>query len=157
MTRRSLSSGLAALAACGLTLLAAPAVAKKQPSTEEGGTRIFVRVLDAEARPIPTAVIRHPEESDRHRVNSVDGTWDEEILYLPDGSELLFTPGMLLYLEVSAPGYQSQIIQYQIRRRGNQFDVVLTAIEEEDTVIDAPTLQFGTDAPREESGGAPAH
>jgi len=134
--------------------IAPPAMAKKSKADE--GTPVTVRVVDATDRPIPTAVIRHPEESDRHRVNSVDGTWGEQRLYLPDGSEMIFEPGLILQLEVSAPNFQPQVVQYQVRRRNNYFDVVLQEIEEIDTDLAAPAIGFGRDTPREDLGSAPA-
>lgn len=135
--------------------LAIPNADAKKGKDEEG-TRVYVRVIDEDERPIPTAVIRHPEESDRHRVNSVDGTWDETVLYMPDGSEMIFEPGMMLTLEVSAPNYQPQVVQYQIRRRNNSFDVMLAPIEEVDSEMAAPSIGFGRDTPREDLGTAPS-
>ena len=143
-----------------LTLLAAvllaflPEQAFARRGAESIGTRIHVQVVDEASEPIRTAVIRHPDEADRHRVNSVDGTWDEEVLYLPDGSELIFTPGMLLVLEVSAPGYETQVIQYQIRRRKNHFRVTLRELEYDDGEIEEPMMSFGRDAPKEDSGAS---
>lgn len=144
------------LVAAVLTLLPGQAEAKR--GADSVGTRVYVQVTDQAGEPIRTAVIRHPEEADRHRVNSVDGTWDEEVLYLPDGSELIFTPGMILVLEVSAPGYETQVIQYQVRRRKNNFKVALVEIEYDEGEIEEPMMSFGRDAPREDSaGGGPAN
>jgi len=130
-------------------------------TTPEGngvGTRIQVRVLDEEGAPIPTAVIRHPEEEERHRVNSVTGTWEEEVLYMPDGSELIFTPGLLLYLEISAPNYESQVVQYQVRRRRNALTVTLQGLAMQDVTIDEPMMSFGRDTPIDATeGGGPAN
>ena len=67
------------LVAAVLTLLPGQAEAKR--GADSVGTRVYVQVTDPAGEPIRTAVIRHPEEADRHRVNSVDGTWDEEVLY----------------------------------------------------------------------------
>jgi hypothetical protein len=122
------------------------------------GTRIQVRVLDEAGEPIPTAVVRHPEEEERHRVNSVTGAWEEEVLYLPDGSELIFTPGLLLYLEISAPNYESQVLQYQVRRRRNSLTVTLKSLEMQDVTIDEPMMSFGRDTPIDAiEGGGPAN
>ena len=38
-------------------------------------------------------------------------------LYLPDGSELIFQPNTSIQLEVSAPGYLTKVIQYDIKKR----------------------------------------
>ena len=129
------------------------ALAKKS----QVGTRVYVQVLDDVGSPIPTAVIRHPDEADRHRVNSVDGTWDEEVLYLPDGSELTFKPGMILVLEVSAPGYETKVIQYQVRRKRNNVKVDLAKLQLDDEVLEEPMMSFGRDTPRYTVGGGPAN
>jgi hypothetical protein len=148
MTRRV----FAILFAAVLILLPDLAEAKKGP--ESIGTRVYIQVLDdADDEPVRTAVIRHPDEADRHRVNSVDGTWDEEVLYLPDGSELVFNPGLILVLEVSAPGYETQVIQYQVRRRKNNLKVRLKKQEYDHSEIDEPMMSFGRDTPREDGGG----
>ncbi len=118
------------------------ALAKK---SESGGVPIQVTVVDAEGQPISTAVVRHPEEADRHRVNSLTGVWEADVLYLPDGSELVFTPGTTLTLEVSAPGYVTQIIQYDIRKRRNRIEVTLPVLEVDETGIEEPLIQFGRD------------
>lgn len=129
------------------------------PAGDGVGTRIQVRVVDDDGKPIPTAVIRHPEEEERHRVNAVTGAWEEEVLYMPDGSELIFTPGLLLYLEVSAPNYESQVVQYQVRRRRNALSVSLKKLEMQEVTIDEPMMSFGRDAPIDsaEGGGGPAN
>ena len=134
-------------------LVAPEALAKKG----DAGTRVYVQVLDDTEAPIPTAVIRHPDEADRHRVNSVDGTWDEEVLYMPDGSEMVFAPGMILVLEVSAPGYETKVIQYQVRRRRNNVKVSLAKLQLEDEQVEEPMMSFGRDTPRDTVGGGPAN
>jgi hypothetical protein len=119
----------------------------------EVGTIVQVTVEDSEGDPVPTAVIRHPEEADRHRVNTVTGVWEEEVLYLPDGTELIFEPGLLLYLEISAPRYVSQTIQYEVKRRRNRVVVTLETLEIEESVIDAPMMSFGRDRAIDSAGG----
>jgi hypothetical protein len=93
--------------------------------------------------------VRHPQEADRHRVNSVDGSWEASVLYLPDGSELRFTPGMTLELEISAPAYMTQVFKYQVKKRHNVVQVHLEKIEMDDTSIEEPMVTFGKDQPRE--------
>jgi len=126
-----------------------PGVALAKPTKEAEGVPVRVIVLDVERKPISTAVIRHPQEADRHRVNSVDGSWEASVLYLPDGSVLRFTPGMTLELEISAPGYMTQVFQYQVRKRKNVIELSLPKIEMDDTTIDDPVISFGRDVPRE--------
>lgn len=116
---------------------------------EDEGVPVRVVVKDEAKAPIPTAVVRQPEEADRHRVNAVDGSWEASVLYLPDGTELRFTPGMTLNLEISAPGYTTQVLTYQVRKRRNLIDVTLPKIETDDSQIEEPTISFGRDEPRE--------
>ncbi len=131
----------------GAGVFGAGAAMAKDPGSD--GVPIQVTVVDVEGKPISTAVVRHPEEADRHRVNSLTGVWEAEILYLPDGSELVFTPGTTLTLEVSAPGYMTQIIQYDVRKRRNRIEVLLPVLDIDETGIDEPLIQFGRDKPRE--------
>ncbi|MCK6518819.1 MAG: hypothetical protein RIT28_2220 [Pseudomonadota bacterium] len=121
------------------------------------GTPVTVFVTDTETTAISTAVIRHPDEAERHRVNSVDGSWTEEVLYMPDGSEIVFRPGEMLVLEISAPGYETQVIQYQVRRRKNEFNVQLVRHDFDDEAIEEPMMSFGRDNPRDLGGGGPAN
>lgn len=116
---------------------------------DDEGVPVRVVVHDDQKAPIATAVVRQPQEADRHRVNAVDGSWEASVLYLPDGSELRFTAGMTLNLEISAPGYTTQVLTYQVRKRRNLIDVVLPKIENDESQIEEPTISFGRDEPRE--------
>lgn len=116
---------------------------------EKEGVPVKVVVLDQESRPIPTAVVRHPQEADRHRVNSVDGSWEASVLYLPDGSEFAFHPRETIELEISAPGYVTQVLSYQVRRRHNVVEVTLPPLVMDDSTVEEPTISFGRDEPRE--------
>jgi hypothetical protein len=138
-------------------LVPATASAKKGSEGDPEGVPVKVKVLDADGNPIPTAVVRHPDEADRHRVNSPTGEWFNSVLYLPDGSEMIFTPGMQLRLEISAPGYMTKIIQYDIRKRKNNIEVALDKLEIEEQSIEEPTIQFGRDKPRDDGGSGPAN
>ena len=137
------------------TLLSGPAEAKKKSDSE--GVPVKVVVADESDAAISTAIVRHPQESDRHRVNAVDGSWEASVLYLPDGSELVFMPGMSLQLEISAPGYITQVIQYDVRKRNNRISVRLSRLELDNEEIEEPVLQFGREHPRNEGTGAPAN
>ncbi len=119
------------------------------PAHADDGIPITVLVLNEAGEPVPTAVIRHPDEADRHRVNSVDGTWTESVLYMPDGTELKFEKGLLLRLEVSAPGYAIQTVEYQVKKRKNKVEVVLLPVPEDDEPIEEPMMSFGRDEARE--------
>jgi len=130
-----------------LALAPTSALAKKSAS---GGVMVQVTVLDDDGKPIPTAVVRNDQEQDRHRVNSMTGQWEADVLYLPDGSEMVFTPGMNITLEVSAPGYTTQIVQYDIRKRHNRIEVTLPKLAVEDNDVEEPLIQFGRDKPRDQ-------
>lgn len=138
-------------------LVALPGTARAKKNKYEDGVPVKVTVLDAQGEPVPTAVIRHPDEADRHRVNSLTGSWEESKLYMPDGSELIFVPGMTIQLEISAPGYMTQIVQYDIRKRKNNVEITLPELDLDDSDIDEPLLQFGRDKPRETGGTGPAN
>ncbi len=142
--------GLGLLVASGL--FETEALAKKGGGSE--GVVVTVKVLDGEGKPIPTAVIRHPQEAERHRVNTLTGEWYAQVLYLPDGSELIFQPGSPLSLEVSAPGFMTKIIQYDIRKRNNKVEIALDKLQIDEDEIEEPLLQFGRDRPREDGGGS---
>lgn len=132
-------------------LLCGPALAGGKGGDKGGEKGVPVRVVvsDGQGRPIPTAVVRHPQEQDRHRVNSVDGSWEGSVLYLPDGSELAFVPRSTVELEISAPGYVTQVLAYEVRRRRNVVEVTLPALVLDDTDVEEPTIRFGRDEPRE--------
>jgi hypothetical protein len=121
------------------------------PAEKAEGKDVPVRVVvhDAGGKPIPTAVVRQPQEMDRHRVNSVDGSWEASVLYLPDGTEMHFLPGLHLELEISAPGFLTQVLNYDVRKRRNVVEVVLPAVTLDETEIEEPTIGFGRDEPRE--------
>ena len=121
------------------------------------GVPVKVFVLDSEGQPIPTAVVRHPKEADRHRVNAATGHWEGSVLYLPDGSELIFTPNSSIQLEVSAPGYLTKLIQYDIKKRRNQFDVNLDAMSLKEAEFEEPIIQFGRDRKKSDIGGGAAN
>ena len=126
--------------------LAPPAMAKDQ----DAGIKVTVRVLDAETGlPIPTAVVRHPREQERHRVNTDTGSWGDSVLYLPDGSELRFTKGMVLDFEITAPGYNYVHYSYTVRKRRNEFDVHLQKMDVDmsDEDPEDVMIQFGRDKP----------
>jgi hypothetical protein len=121
------------------------------------GVSVKVFVLDNAGAPIATAVVRHPQEADRHRVNAATGHWEGSVLYLPDGSELIFQPNTSLQLEVSAPGYLTKLIQYDIKKRRNQFDVRLDAMDLKEADFEEPIIQFGRDRKKSDIGGGAAN
>jgi len=135
---------LSAIALVLFTVFAPPARA-----ADSEGIPITVTVMDQAGEPVPTAVIRHPDEADRHRVNSVDGTWTEAVLYLPDGTELKFEKGLLLKLEISAPGYVMQVVEHEVKKRKNNVEVTLLPQPMDDEPIEEPMMSFSRDEARE--------
>ena len=136
------------------SLLALPMLAFQQPAlaADEPGIPVTIRVLDAANAAVPTAVVRHPDEKDPHRVNSETGEWSTSYLYLPNGEELIFEKGMELSFEISAPGYLSVEITYEVKKRRNvatvnlqKMDLSLDSDDDDDDVI----IQFGRDKPRD--------
>jgi hypothetical protein len=131
-----------------LGLSSGPALAAKATA----GVEVKVYVVDPASKPVPTAVVREPREQDRHRVNTEDGSFKSSSLYLPDGTEIQFTPGQELTLEVSAPGYQTEVVVYQVRKKRNIVQVTLQPIEMSDDSMEEPIITFKQDKPRETTG-----
>lgn len=113
----------------------------------DDGVPVTIVVVDDAGKAIPTAVVRHPDEQDRHRVNALNGEWTGSVLYLPDGTEMVFTPGMSITLEVSAPGYMTKIVNYDIRKRKNRVQVALPVLVVDESGIEEPIITFGRDKP----------
>lgn len=117
------------------------------------GISVSIRVIDVDGNPIASAVVRHPEEKERHRVNMETGTWEAEAVYLEDGTELLFAKKMELMFEVSAPGYLNQDFHYIVKKRKNIALVTLEkmAIDLETDEVDevGPVIGFKHDVPRD--------
>lgn len=131
-----------------LALVASVASPLSAFAAEDEGVPIKIIVVDIEGAPIPTAVVRHPKEAERHRVNILDGSYETAILYMPDGSELKFAKGMTVEFEVSAPGYVNQKVAYAIKKKRNVIRVSLAKMEiQEDDEEDDPVIQFGRDKP----------
>ncbi|MBW2253566.1 MAG: hypothetical protein JRI25_03075 [Deltaproteobacteria bacterium] len=124
-------------------LLSGPAHAKKGPIP------LTVQVLDGGGEPIITAVVRHPGERERHRVNHATGAWTTNALYLPGGDVLKFDPGMEIEFEVTAPGYISETIRYIVRKRKNVIEVTLQPMDlsEDREGQEDPIIAFGRDKP----------
>ena len=76
---------------------------------------------------------------------------------MEDGSELIFQPNMTIQLEVSAPGYLTKVISYDIKKRRNQFSVALDELNLKADEFDEPIIQFGHDKKKSELGGGAAN
>ena len=139
-----------------LLILSEPAIAKKRAKDE--GVLLSITVLDSKTgAPIPTAVIKHPDEVDPHRVNEVSGKWQATELFFPDGREMPFLPGTTIQLEVSAPNYITNIIQYDIRSRRNNVPVPLVPMDLNTNNIEIPIIPFPRDQERSGGGVGPAN
>ena len=107
-----------------LTLFVSEADAKKRKKGE--GIVVEVKVLDKEDSAIvATAMIRYPKDETTYRVNEVNGIWKASEIYLSDGDTMHFTPGSSVQLEISAPGYVTQLVQYDVRRWRNKVEISL--------------------------------
>lgn len=91
---------------------------------EEDAKLITVRVLDGAGAPIPNAWVRLPQTEGRRMVDEV-GRWQAKSLYELDGRERFFLKGMTLDLTISAPGYTSRSVAYEVRNRRNLITVQL--------------------------------
>lgn len=125
-------------------LIASPAMAGKKNKSKK--IPVEIHVSDAEGDPISTAVVRHPDEADRHKVNAVTGVWKADTLYLKDGTQLTFSKDTELTFEVSAPGYISETIRYLVRKRKNVIEITLTEMKQIE-VEDDPGFSFKRDVP----------
>ena len=114
------------------------------------GVPLTITVIDAATEaPIPTAVVRHPAEANRHQVNTANGSTTISVLYMEDGTELAFKKKMQVTFEISAPGYLNQKFTYVMRGKRNKVTVPLTKmnIEVDMDEDDDPVIQFGRDRP----------
>ena len=127
------------------------------PKVGTDGVPLKVYVLNGKGDPIATAVVRHPDEADRHRVNAATGHWEGSVLYMEDGSELIFEPNTTIQLEISAPGYLTKVISYDIKKRRNQFPVTLDKLSLKEDEFEEPIIQFGHDKKKSELGGGAAN
>ena len=127
-----------------------PAAVPAAHAQQADGIPITFRVLDVDGKPIPTAVIRHPDEMSRHRVNAETGEAPITELYMPDGSQVVFKKGDRIPFEISAPGYNSVSYIYEVKKRRN---LVIATLEKMniDALLDDdgddPVIQFGRDKP----------
>jgi len=101
------------------TLITTPAFAN-----EEDAKLVAVRVLDTMGNPIPNAWVRLPETEGRRMVDEF-GKWQAKSLYELDGNELFFLRGMTLDFTISAPGYTSRSVAYEVQKRRNLITVSL--------------------------------
>ncbi len=137
-------------------LYVSPADAKKRKPDE--GVMVELKVTDKKTKSVvPTATIRYPSDDSYSEVNELTGIWKSAEIYLSDGSVRVFTPGTTLQLEVSAPGYVTQIVQYDIRRWRNRVVISLEEMEINDNDLEPPSTTFGRDREKDPSTGGAAN
>jgi hypothetical protein len=110
---------------------------------------VTLAVQDPTGAPIPTAHIRHPEEALLHDVNHETGRWSASAIYLEDGTRVAFENKQDLTFEISAPGYQSSLVQFRLRKRLNQVRVTLVPIDftTDPEAEDEPFISFHRSIP----------
>lgn len=117
------------------------------------GVPVTLVIQDTAGTPITTAKVRHPEEKAPHRVNSADGSWTSDAVYLEDGTELVFEKKMNVPFEVRAPGYENRQVEILVQKKAkkNRFVVVLTPLEIDVGLQDdgGPSIGFKHDKPRD--------
>lgn len=131
------------------------AEAKKRKEGE--GVLIEITVLDKEDdAPIATAVVKHAKESDPSRVNQLSGKWQAKEVFNADGEEFPFLPGSTEQFSISAPGYMTRAVTYDVRRRANVIEVSLEKMFMEQEEIEDLIIPFGRDQERDggSAGGA---
>ena len=91
---------------------------------EDDARLITVRVMDQNGEPIPNAWVRLPQTEGRRMVDET-GKWQAKSLYELDGRERFFLKGMTLDFTISAPGYTSRSVAYEVQRKRNLISVEL--------------------------------
>jgi hypothetical protein len=79
---------------------------------------VQVAVMTSEGAPLRAAEVWFADDADAFPVNAETGTAAATIAYVADGGELVFVPGTVLDLTVSAPGYRTESFQHVVARRG---------------------------------------
>ena len=139
-----------------LSLFTGDVEAKKRKKGE--GVVVEVQVLDkTDSNIVATAMIRYPKDETTYRVNTMNGIWKASEIYLSEGDTLHFTPGSTLQLEISAPGYVTQLVQYDIRRWRNKIKISLEKMNIDDKDIEIPTIPFGRNQERDPSTSGAAN
>lgn len=119
--------------------------------TKSADIPISIAVQSPDEAPIPTAHIRHSEEAMLHDVNHETGRWSGDSLYLKDGTRVPFKNKQVLRFDVSAPGYQSSVVEFRLRKRMNHVRVILTPIDFDTDIeiADEPNINFYRSRPHE--------
>ena len=120
---------------------------------DEGGILIEITVLDAQTQePIPTAVIKHTLASQPSKVNSVTGTWSDTESIDKNAVVHEFQPGNVEEFSISASGYMTQVVTYDVRRRNNVIEIGLEPMEIIAPKLDDTIIPFGRDTVKTDNG-----
>ena len=93
-----------------LLSLATPALAKRPQILTVVGT-------NEAGQPIPNAWVRVPGYEGRRDVEPETGVWETSTLYRNDGAAMIFTKGMDIEFNVTAPGFVPARVAYRVRPR----------------------------------------
>ena len=137
-----------------LSMLAISSDADAKKGNSDEGILITIIILDeTSGEPIPTAKVKHSKESDSSRVNKLTGKWQAREIYDAEGNEYKFQAGVTENFSVSAPGYMTRIVKYDVRKRRNNIELKLQKMDVDNDTVEMPIIKFGRDQERE--GGAP--
>jgi hypothetical protein len=106
---------------------------------------LSVVVTDASGAPVPTGSVLFDAEGERHRVNTLDGSFASTLLYLADGSELDFATGATTRFWVTASGYAGARVEHVMvgKKKDDRVVVVLEPLEVPSLVCVAGPLVGG--------------
>lgn len=118
--------------------------ADAKKAKEGEGVDIEITVLDAEDNtPIPTAVIKHSEVDEPARVNESTGAWKESEVFDARGNAHPFSPGNTEQFSISASGYLTTVVAYDVRKRHNVIEIKLQKmVIDDDDITEDIVLPF---------------
>lgn len=123
------ASGAAVGVALISMLLASEAASAKDPKSKPVEKQLVsVTVVNPEGEPLGNAMVRVPDTEGRRDVTPATGTWETDMLYRLDGSELYFSKGVVLDLTITAPGFEAVNVAWTVRNRKNGIRVVLAPL-----------------------------
>jgi len=110
---------------------------------EGEGIAIEITVLDAETNtPIPTAVVKHSEVDEPARVNESTGAWKESEVFDARGNAHPFEPGNTEQFSISASGYLTTVVAYDVRKRHNVIEIKLQKMTINEDISEDIVLPF---------------
>lgn len=111
---------------------------------------VSAQVTNPEGLPIPAAYVRFDDEGERHRVNTFNGRWEGDMLYLPDSSARPFTVGTTVGFWATAAGYEGRHVDLVVsaKKKENHAAVTLTPLARPDLAC------WGELTPQPENGRA---